>query len=632
MSAQISTPSSLAVEAILSLLRCLDRFISARPPPSEIISLPYADRHIIKLREFSSKIAFQKAALETLPQIPKQLTLSGTLSRIFAVSIWRKYSSSVSLAAFVALLWCYRRFKRVQTRLARTRNITQEGKLVGEGGETGFLYQLYPKKSSSKKFSNLDIVLVHGIGGDHYRTWIQNVDDDSSKIPMWVRDVLPEHILKSKSTKRLRVFSLRYDQFVQMSIPTKTRQTTVVEPSRIVDLLLHSLSVAGLAERVVFLCQDFGGLLVKAMLQKAVENPKQPYSSLAEKSCGVLFFATPQREEPQEDRTLSFGESQSPKAAYNSIFSTLIATRPSEEDYLSSCRHSLISATQKTQQPQEEKAEEKADNKNESLKWLLPWMSRSITSIYKSSVVKTEKEAVLPPDARFIALLSEFAHKVNTPLFFETSGLEHVLYYSINFCTDKTIIPEWMSSLPVSITENQPSFLYNQDREFVSAPGHSNIPLAVFGIQSEAERQLCHLCLCRVDNDTSNFRFRTTVHFIKNALKRATMIQPRAHPAPVSSSFNPAFDVPSAPLVPETETNAKTELTQSTSSLYPSLIASESEEDEERRRVDEERLRLQRWNYVDDTAAGPKPLAAANEPSAATKAFRTLSGALDMLA
>ncbi|RSL74566.1 hypothetical protein CEP53_000140 [Fusarium sp. AF-6] len=96
----------------------------------------------------------------------------------------------------------------------------------------------------------LDIIAVHGLGGDAYRTW-QHENGFN-----WLR-CLP------KELPGIRVYSYGYDSG---------------EEDR----------------KIVFVCHSLGGLLVKQAFLLA-SNERGLFGSLRQSTCAILFFATPQR-------------------------------------------------------------------------------------------------------------------------------------------------------------------------------------------------------------------------------------------------------------------------------------------------------------------------------------------------
>ncbi|RMJ15462.1 hypothetical protein CDV36_004852 [Fusarium kuroshium] len=103
---------------------------------------------------------------------------------------------------------------------------------------------------SPQNTCKLDIVAVHGLGGDAYRTW-QHENGFN-----WL-----QHLLKE--LPGIRVYSYGYDSG---------------EEDR----------------KIVFVCHSLGGLLVKQAILLA-SNERGLFGSLRQSTCAILFFATPQR-------------------------------------------------------------------------------------------------------------------------------------------------------------------------------------------------------------------------------------------------------------------------------------------------------------------------------------------------
>jgi hypothetical protein len=115
-----------------------------------------------------------------------------------------------------------------------------------------------------------DIVLIHGVTGDAYGTWVQLNHNDV----VWPRDWLPNDV------KRIRVLSVGFELFLSRwwgnALPLKER-------ARSISGLLR---MAGVGKRpVIFLTHSFGGLLAKEIIA----------SGQVQNVAGVVFFSTPHR-------------------------------------------------------------------------------------------------------------------------------------------------------------------------------------------------------------------------------------------------------------------------------------------------------------------------------------------------
>lgn len=139
----------------------------------------------------------------------------------------------------------------------------------------------------------LDVVFVHGLGGDPITTWRSGPDENTS----W------PHWLAFEFGAQIGVWSLGY-----AAAPTKWRgwKATIFgseDPDaslamplpRRAENALDRLVGAGIGQRpVCFITHSLGGLLVKNILRKAADSVSAPERLQVVEQCrGVLFLATP---------------------------------------------------------------------------------------------------------------------------------------------------------------------------------------------------------------------------------------------------------------------------------------------------------------------------------------------------
>jgi hypothetical protein len=115
-----------------------------------------------------------------------------------------------------------------------------------------------------------DIVLIHGVTGDAYGTWVQEEHEDV----VWPREWLPRDV------GRIRVLSVGFELFLSRwwgnALPLKER-------ARNISGLLR---MAGVGKRpVIFITHSFGGLLAKEMV----------VSGQVSNVAGIVFYSTPHR-------------------------------------------------------------------------------------------------------------------------------------------------------------------------------------------------------------------------------------------------------------------------------------------------------------------------------------------------
>uniref|UniRef100_A0A8H7K4X3 Nephrocystin 3-like N-terminal domain-containing protein n=1 Tax=Bionectria ochroleuca TaxID=29856 RepID=A0A8H7K4X3_BIOOC len=198
----------------------------------------------------------------------------------------------------------------------------------------------------------VDIVIVHGLHGHPYKTWIykkdpqdqQDVleeDDDSSRrkkqkisdrvIPLfrgsksdnidigsqssetlvhgqgsrngesscvfWPRDILPSGCPKA------RVLVFGYDSKVTKYTSGATNQNSVHSHSK--DLLFALMRERPTSRRLIFVAHSLGGIVVKEMLAISSAWPTPEYQDVVRSTSAVVFLGTPHRGSPD---LASFGE------------------------------------------------------------------------------------------------------------------------------------------------------------------------------------------------------------------------------------------------------------------------------------------------------------------------------------
>ena len=142
------------------------------------------------------------------------------------------------------------------------------------------LFQLTPEQNASLDPSRPDIVAIHGINGDAFKTWTH---PDGR---LWLRDFLPDQLPGA------RIFSFGY--------PSEVAFTTA--KGKLLDFarsLLEGLKSRRLGERLqcrplIFVCHSMGGIVVKLALITARLDLNN-YGDIQQSTRGCLFLATPHR-------------------------------------------------------------------------------------------------------------------------------------------------------------------------------------------------------------------------------------------------------------------------------------------------------------------------------------------------
>ncbi|KAM0456633.1 hypothetical protein ACHAO4_003663 [Trichoderma viride] len=140
-----------------------------------------------------------------------------------------------------------------------------------------------PEKSGAVR--HVDIIAVHGLGGNWLKTW--RADDGA----IWLRDRVPQLLAEKKI--QARVLSYGYNADV---IFTNTINTIDIVAG---DLLSQVYSVRTTDEQkkapIIFVAHSLGGLVVKAAINKAwTEN--MHYQNIVDKATGCIFLSMPHRD------------------------------------------------------------------------------------------------------------------------------------------------------------------------------------------------------------------------------------------------------------------------------------------------------------------------------------------------
>ena len=136
----------------------------------------------------------------------------------------------------------------------------------------------------------VDVVFVHGLGGDPYKTWRFGTDESSSW-PHWLSMELPEICVwtlgyPASPSKLMRVRRL-------FSGASRDAGHTMPLPERAQNVL-DRMAQKGIGDKpLVFVCHSLGGLVVKHVLRKADVARNEARHALLGNVRGVLFLATP---------------------------------------------------------------------------------------------------------------------------------------------------------------------------------------------------------------------------------------------------------------------------------------------------------------------------------------------------
>ncbi|KAI1127148.1 hypothetical protein F5Y10DRAFT_243265 [Nemania abortiva] len=133
-----------------------------------------------------------------------------------------------------------------------------------------------PVKDTKNYSSDVDLVLVHGFGGDPFETWTYQEDGTSV---FWPEDLLIEE------TPQTRILSFGYEVGERIV-------GTIRDYARTLIVYLNSQRGDDAKTRpIVFLGHCLGGLIIKQALRFAAKETR--YNSIAVATKSIMFFGTP---------------------------------------------------------------------------------------------------------------------------------------------------------------------------------------------------------------------------------------------------------------------------------------------------------------------------------------------------
>lgn len=140
------------------------------------------------------------------------------------------------------------------------------------------MIEVLAEGASTSPFSpELDIVFVHGLGGDCFETW---QTDSKTFWPRWLAAKYPT----------CRVFSFGFDSKKLAGFLSGEGASLHDLGSVLADALL---SREDAAPRIVFVCHSLGGLIMKQMLRRCSESADPDYKELGRSVAAVAFLGTP---------------------------------------------------------------------------------------------------------------------------------------------------------------------------------------------------------------------------------------------------------------------------------------------------------------------------------------------------
>jgi hypothetical protein len=124
----------------------------------------------------------------------------------------------------------------------------------------------------------MDVVFVHGLGGDSWSTWMADDEDIGSFWPNWL----------AEDVAGLGIWTLGYaasgSKWKEESMPLADRG----------NQMLDLLSIEGLGRRpLAFITHSMGGIVVKQILRNADSFGVKRYEAILAQTRGIAFIATP---------------------------------------------------------------------------------------------------------------------------------------------------------------------------------------------------------------------------------------------------------------------------------------------------------------------------------------------------
>ncbi|KAK7402702.1 hypothetical protein QQX98_011566, partial [Neonectria punicea] len=141
------------------------------------------------------------------------------------------------------------------------------------------LFRLHPQ-GYHPSFCDVDIVALHGLSGDAFKTW---TDEDDH---LWLRDSLPEHIPNA------RIMTFGYDSALKNS----TSRMTILDFAQdlLTRLVMERQDPSEKERPIIFLCHSLGGIVAKqALIMAHVQDGF--YGTIVKSTTGIAFFGTPHR-------------------------------------------------------------------------------------------------------------------------------------------------------------------------------------------------------------------------------------------------------------------------------------------------------------------------------------------------
>ncbi|KAL2834575.1 Alpha/Beta hydrolase protein [Aspergillus pseudoustus] len=177
--------------------------------------------------------------------------------------------------------------------------------------ESDGLFQVHPAQSRQRQCS-LDIVFVHGLGGDSYTTWTKDTTH-------WPKDLLPT--LECFENARILTFGYNTSGFFTKNADEHRARTFTCAEILVSDL--KTFRRRGAQDRpIIFVGHSLGGLVIKSALRHAILR-RALYGDIVDSTRAIIFFSTPHQGTSQEAWKAFFARLGESKIEKSSVISEL---------------------------------------------------------------------------------------------------------------------------------------------------------------------------------------------------------------------------------------------------------------------------------------------------------------------
>ena len=138
--------------------------------------------------------------------------------------------------------------------------------------------------STNECEKNIDVVAVHGLQGDAYKTW----EHDNGSL--WLRDFLPADI------PHALIMTFGYNSTIAFSKSVAKIEDKALELLNLLSAKRSSTAPGSLSRPIVFICHSLGGIVVKKALIIAHERDSNlDFKDILVSTRGIAFLGVPHR-------------------------------------------------------------------------------------------------------------------------------------------------------------------------------------------------------------------------------------------------------------------------------------------------------------------------------------------------